>query len=59
MSQMAHGLGITSTAEFIESEEVIGILLELGVDLGQGFHLARPSEGFIYPCELELSKAAR
>jgi diguanylate cyclase (GGDEF)-like protein len=59
MSQMARGLGITSTAEFIESEEVIEILLELGVDLGQGFHLARPSESFTYPCEFELIKAAK
>jgi len=48
---MAHGLGITSTAEFIESEDVIAVLLELGVDLGQGFHLARPAETFPYPCE--------
>jgi len=46
MSEMARGLGITSTAEFIETEEVIGILIELGVDMGQGYHLARPAPAF-------------
>ena len=52
MSDMARGLGITSTAEFIESEDVIAILLELGVDMGQGFHLARPAAYFDVPCDL-------
>ena len=51
MSDMARGLGITSTAEFIETEEVIAILIELGVDMGQGFHLARPAANFSYPCD--------
>jgi EAL domain-containing protein (putative c-di-GMP-specific phosphodiesterase class I) len=59
MSEMAHGLGITAIAEFIESEDVINILLELGVDLGQGFHLARPGATFPYPCELALIKAIK
>jgi len=55
MSEMAHGLGIISTAEFIESEDVIDILLELGVHLGQGFHLARPSAEFTLPCVESIS----
>jgi diguanylate cyclase (GGDEF)-like protein/PAS domain S-box-containing protein len=46
MSDMARGLGIASTAEFIETEEVIDILIKLGVDMGQGYHLARPSASF-------------
>jgi len=46
MSDLASGLGITSTAEFIETEEVIAILIDLGVDMGQGFHLATPAENF-------------
>jgi diguanylate cyclase (GGDEF)-like protein/PAS domain S-box-containing protein len=49
MSDMARGLGITSTAEFIETEEVIAILIELGVDMGQGYHLARPAASFAFP----------
>jgi EAL domain-containing protein (putative c-di-GMP-specific phosphodiesterase class I) len=52
MSDMARGLGIASTAEFIESEDVISILRELGVDMGQGFHLARPAANFDLPCDL-------
>lgn len=48
MSDMARGLGITSTAEFIETEEVVSILIELGVDMGQGYHLARPVDHFIH-----------
>jgi len=46
MSDLARGLGITSTAEFIETEEVIDILIELGVDMGQGYHLARAAPDF-------------
>ena len=60
MSDMARGLGITSTAEFIETEEVIGILIELGVDMGQGYHLARPAASFAgTPRELDSNKTAR
>lgn len=59
MSDMARGLGITSTAEFIETEEVIAILLELGVHLGQGYHLARPTAEFTLPCELSLPASTR
>ena len=47
MSDMARGLGITSTAEFIENEEVISVLIALGVDMGQGYYLARPSDSFL------------
>lgn len=53
MSDMARGLGITSTAEFIETEEVIAILIDLGVHMGQGFNLARPAATFTFACELD------
>lgn len=59
MSDMAHGLGITSTAEFIETEEVIDILIELGVDMGQGYYLARPSARFTFPCDDPDARASR
>jgi len=52
MSDMARGLGITSTAEFVETEGVINILIELGVDMGQGYHLARPAASFASTSEL-------
>lgn len=46
MSDMAKSLNIKSVAEFVEREETIGILKELGVDMGQGYHLARPAADF-------------
>lgn len=46
MSDMAKSLNIKSVAEFVEREETIAILNKLGVDMGQGYHLARPSADF-------------
>ncbi|MEJ2508050.1 MAG: EAL domain-containing protein, partial [Gammaproteobacteria bacterium] len=43
MTELAEGLGITTVAEFVESEAVTVALRELGVNMGQGFHLARPA----------------
>jgi diguanylate cyclase (GGDEF)-like protein/PAS domain S-box-containing protein len=40
---IAHGLGRTTVAEFIEDGPVIDLLLAHGVDLGQGHHLGRPA----------------
>jgi diguanylate cyclase (GGDEF)-like protein/PAS domain S-box-containing protein len=57
MTDMARGLGITSVAEFIETEDVVDILKELDVDMGQGFHLARPSATFDFPCVTEDKSA--
>jgi diguanylate cyclase (GGDEF)-like protein/PAS domain S-box-containing protein len=39
---LAHELGLTVTAEGIETAEALGRLRELGCDHGQGFFLARP-----------------
>ncbi len=39
---IAHGLGRTTVAEFIEEGPVIELLLAHGVDFGQGHHLGRP-----------------
>lgn len=47
MSDMASGLKIKCIAEFVEREETVSILKELGVEMGQGFHLARPSAEFL------------
>jgi EAL domain-containing protein (putative c-di-GMP-specific phosphodiesterase class I) len=41
---LAHGLGMTATAEGIETEEQAGLLRELGCDVGQGFWIAQPLE---------------
>jgi diguanylate cyclase (GGDEF)-like protein/PAS domain S-box-containing protein len=39
---LAERLGKRTVAEHVGSEQVAGYLRELGVDLGQGFHLGRP-----------------
>jgi len=44
MVDLAMGLGITCIAEFVENGEIVTILKELGVELGQGYHIARPQE---------------
>ena len=39
---MAHGLGISTVAEWVETEDDAKALIRLGVDALQGFHLGRP-----------------
>lgn len=39
---IAKGLGTDTVAEFVGSDETLAILRRLGVDYGQGFHLAPP-----------------
>ncbi|MGQ9369128.1 EAL domain-containing response regulator [Azospirillum sp. ST 5-10] len=39
---LAHALGMTACAEGIESAEVLAVVRELGCDLAQGYHIARP-----------------
>jgi len=41
---LAHGLGLTVTAEGIETAEQMILLRELGCDVAQGFFVARPLE---------------
>lgn len=56
MSAMSRGLGISCIAEFVESEAIIHVLKTLQVEMGQGFHLARPDKEFVYPCDLVIPK---
>lgn len=42
--ELAHGLGMTATAEGIETKEQALKLRELGCDVGQGFWIAEPLE---------------
>jgi EAL domain-containing protein (putative c-di-GMP-specific phosphodiesterase class I) len=39
---IARGLGTKTVAEFVSSDETVAILRRLGVDYGQGLHLAPP-----------------
>lgn len=42
---LAHGLGLTATAEGVEDEETLQLLDELGCDRAQGFAIAAPMRG--------------
>jgi diguanylate cyclase (GGDEF)-like protein len=39
---IAQGLGKTTIAEFVEDDDTARLLLEYGVDMGQGFHFGAP-----------------
>ena len=43
MVALAHGLGKQTIAEFVEDEETLQLLDELGVDYAQGYHIGRPA----------------
>ncbi len=55
---LTQGLGMTTVAEFVESEQVLAALKEMGVELGQGYHLGRPAEWSESPLP-HLSSCAR
>ncbi len=43
INDLARGLHMRTVAEFVESEQVRLLLKEMGVDMGQGYHLGRPA----------------
>ncbi len=49
MNEIAHALGKTTIAEFVEDEESFKLLAAFGVDFAQGYHLGRPD--VTMPCE--------
>jgi len=42
--QLAHGLGLKIVAEGVENQETLALLRQLGCDVAQGYHIARPME---------------
>ncbi len=42
INHIAHSLGKKTIAEFVENEEVLDYLREIGVDMVQGYHIDRP-----------------
>ena len=40
---LAAGFGLRTIAEGVEDEATLSLLLELGVDLAQGYHIGRPA----------------
>jgi len=43
ITDIAHGMGKRVVAEFVENEEILRILGEIGVDYAQGYHIGRPA----------------
>jgi diguanylate cyclase (GGDEF)-like protein/PAS domain S-box-containing protein len=40
--QVGHTLSIRTIAEFVENQEIVDQLLEIGVDFAQGYHFSKP-----------------
>jgi EAL domain-containing protein (putative c-di-GMP-specific phosphodiesterase class I) len=40
---LAKGMKMKVVAEYVENEETLKVLKEIGVDYGQGFYFGRPS----------------
>lgn len=58
LTDMAHGLDKTVIAEFVEDEQTLELLKEIGVDYAQGYHLGKPSPhlpGMVESPETSLS----
>lgn len=43
ISEMAHGLGIKTIAEFVEADEIVELLKGYGVDYAQGYLIGKPA----------------
>lgn len=42
VNQVGHLMGIQVIAEYVENEQIIGILRDIGVDYGQGYGISKP-----------------
>jgi EAL domain-containing protein (putative c-di-GMP-specific phosphodiesterase class I) len=42
MNEVAHAIGKHTVAEFVETEQGLAILREIGVDFVQGYHVGKP-----------------
>ena len=42
IAEIARSMHIRTVAEFVESRAVVDVLVELGIDYAQGYHIARP-----------------
>jgi len=49
MVQVAHELGLSTVAEFVESPAILEILADIGVDYVQGHHIGKPSSTLTVP----------
>lgn len=42
MAGLAQGMKITTVAEFVEDEKIMNVLLDMGIDYGQGYFFSKP-----------------
>ena len=47
--QVAHELGLMTVAEFVETQETMGLLFGMGVDYVQGYHIGKPGPTLATP----------
>jgi diguanylate cyclase (GGDEF)-like protein len=59
VTQLAHGMGMETVAEYVETPEICMRLIELGVQFGQGYAIGRPRplDKILQP-ELALANAS-
>lgn len=43
INEIGHVMGMSTIAEFVENEEILQRLKQLGVDYAQGYHIAKPA----------------
>ncbi|WP_051534411.1 EAL domain-containing protein [Deefgea rivuli] len=43
VNEIAHSLGCKTIAEFVETEAILQVLEEIGVDFAQGYHFGKPA----------------
>ena len=48
MNQIAHALGKTTIAEFVENKETWRLLKDYGVDYAQGHYLGKPRSNLLH-----------
>lgn len=48
MNQIAHALGKTTIAEFVEDHRTLQILRDIGVNYAQGHYLGKPQNNFVH-----------
>jgi diguanylate cyclase (GGDEF)-like protein len=47
LSRLCQDLGILTIGEFVESQAIMDVLTDIGIDYAQGFHLGMPRKEFI------------
>jgi diguanylate cyclase (GGDEF)-like protein len=59
VTQLAHGIGMETVAEYVETPEICMRLIELGVQFGQGYAIGRPRplDRILQP-DLQLANAS-